>query len=519
LTEKRRKKDLILLFILLFIFFLTFYKIFQVSAKELEGTILNVNGDIVEFNLGSKNGLAEGDEGLIRLSITVNGNPMVLDIAKIKIIKVKEDISKARITQKTSDVQSGYTVVFPHIEVADVPTIAPTPIELPTIVPEPTEIPTSVPVPTQVPTAVPVSTQVPTAVPVPTEIPTSVPVSTQVPTAMPVPTEIPTAVPVPTEIPTSVPVSTQVPTAVPTPTPDVSMAKVEINSEPTRARVYIDGCLVGRTPLKLKDIMPGTYIITVTTEDLMWEEQISLVSGNNMFEAKFRRVPYLGMIYIPAGEFVFGSDKPGSSDGPSTTVSLDSYYIDRCEVTMAEYAEFVRATGYKSQGDWEMYFKPGYENYPVVNVTWYDAVSYAEWVGKRLPTELEWEKAARGSDGRTWPWGNEWDNNNCNNTYASDPNMVALMLDMGKGKGPVPAGILEKSMSPYGVFDMAGNVEEWVYDWYNPYPYKPDAEGVVKSIRGGSWYHFQDYAMCYSRNKYAPDKGYNKLGFRCVKDF
>jgi len=406
LTEKSRKKYLLYLFVLLFIFFLTFYKVFQVSAKELEGTILNVNGDIVELNLGSKDGLAEGDEGLIKLSITVNGNPMVLNIGNIKIIKVKEDISKARIIQKTSDVQSGYTVVFPHIEVADVPTAAP------------------------VTTAIP--TELPTIVPTPIELPTIVPQSTEIPTAVPVPTEIPTAVTVPT----------QVPTVAPTPTPDVSNARIEINSEPTRARVYIDGSLVGRTPLKLKDILPGTYIITVTTEDLMWEEQVSLVAGNNMFEAKFRRVPYLGMIYIPAGEFVFGSDEAGSPDGPSTTVYLESYYIDRCEVTMSEYAEFVRATGYKSQGDWEMYFKPGYENYPVVNVTWYDAVSYAEWVGKRLPTELEWEKAARGSDGRTWPWGNEWDNNNCNNTYASDPNMVALMLDMGKGKGPVPAGIL-----------------------------------------------------------------------------
>ena len=514
MSRKRWTFTLIFLVIFVFLFVPVSYNMFFIAfANNLEGKILKVNGEVVEINLGSGDGLVKGTEGLIRLTITANGQPVVLDIAKIKITEVGDSTSKARITRKTSNVQAGYVVIFSNIAaVSPNPTSTPKPVistaipVIPTDTPVPV-IPTSTPVPV-IPTSTPVPVM-PTDTPVPV-IPTSTPVPV-IPTSTPVPV-MPTDTPVPV-IPTSTPVPViPMATTVPPTEKPVAMSgtTVEIKTDPSRARVYLEGALIGRTPLKLTNLVPGNYLMTVTLDDLMWEEQVTINQGDNLLEPKFKRVLYNGMVYIPAGEFIMGSDEQNSSDGPSSKLELGAYYIDRCEVTMAEYAAFIKATGYKSQGSWDMYFKKGYENYPVVNVTWNDARSYAEWAGKRLPTEVEWEKAARGPDGRLWPWGNEWDKNKCINTTTNDKNLLALMLNMGEGKGPVPVGSIEKGMSPYGVMDMAGNVAEWIADWYQPYPYKgPYDKGNVKTIRGGSWYHYEGYTRCYSRIKFAPDKGQN----------
>ncbi|HPZ06547.1 MAG TPA: SUMF1/EgtB/PvdO family nonheme iron enzyme [Candidatus Eremiobacteraeota bacterium] len=493
----------IYLVIFVFTFCIFTYEMFlSVAAKELEGKVSKVSGDIIDINLGSNDGLTEGTEGIVRLKITANGQPVTLDIARIKVTKVTENTCKAKITKKTTNVQAGYIVVFSNIEIAvATPKPTNTPVPLPTNTPVPLPTNTPVPLPTDTPMPLDTPIVVPTSTPEP--LPTSTPEPLPTSTPEPLPTNTPSIV-LPTETPVSVAVMKTI---------------VEVKTDPTRARVYLEGALIGRTPLKLTDLVPGTYLMVVTIDDLMWEEQVTIKAGENLLEPKFKRIPYQGMIYVPGGDFIVGSNEPGSPDGPETKVYLEAYYIDRCEVTMAEYANFVKSTGYKSQGSWDMYFKKGYENYPVVNVSWNDAKSYAEWVGKRLPNELEWEKAARGTDGRIWPWGNQWDKNKCNNTTTNDTSIVSLMLNMGEGKGPVPVGIIEKGMSPYGAMDMAGNVEEWISDWYQPYPYEgPYQSGMVKTIRGGSWYHYEGYTKCSSRNKFSPDKGYNKLGFRCVKD-
>jgi iron(II)-dependent oxidoreductase len=513
LSRKGWTFTLVFSVVFIFLFLPLGYNMFFIAfANNLEGKVLKVNGEMVEIDLGSNDGLTKGIDGIIRLTITANGKPVVLDIAKIKITEVGESTSKARITRKTSNVQAGYIVIFSDISaVSPSPTSTTKPV-IP-VIPTPTDTPVPVmPTPTDTPKPVmptPTDTPVP-VMPTPTDTPVPV---------MPTPTDTPVPViPTPTDTPKpAIPSATPVfPTEKPV---SMSVTTVEIKTDPSRARVYLEGALIGRTPLKLTNLIPGNYLMTVTIDDLMWEEQITINQGDNLLEPKFKRIPYIGMVYIPSGEFTMGSDEQNSSDGPSSKLELGAYYIDRCEVTMAEYAAFIKATGYKSQGAWDMYFKKGYENYPVVNVTWNDARSYAEWAGKRLPTEAEWEKASRGPDGRLWPWGNEWDKNKCINTTTNDKNLLALMLNMGEGKGPVPVGSVEKGMSPYGAMDMAGNVAEWIADWYQPYPYQgPYDKGNVKTIRGGSWYHYEGYTRCYSRIKFAPDKGQNQVGFRCVKD-
>jgi len=184
------------------------------------------------------------------------------------------------------------------------------------------------------------------------------------------------------------------------------------------------------------------------------------------------------------------------------------YYIDITPVTNNQYKDFVDATGYASQGSWEKAFKTGKEDLPVVNLTWNDASAYAEWAGKRLPTEAEWEKASRGGDGRIWPWGNIWDENKLNS----------------KEKGPghkTAVSTYDKGASLYGVLDTVGNVWEWTADWYLPYPYEgpyTKKEGDTKVIRGGSYKDGKDKCQCSSRMGGYPENKSSFRGFRCAKD-
>jgi len=179
------------------------------------------------------------------------------------------------------------------------------------------------------------------------------------------------------------------------------------------------------------------------------------------------------MILIPEGEFIMGtSDEqieellrqfPGwnreqfADEQPQHRVYLDDFYIDKYPVTNTQFEQFVKATGCKSEGDWRGYYRKGKEKHPVVNVSWNDANAYCKWAGKRLPTEAEWEKAARGADGRIWPWGNVWDKRKCNSLDR---------LDSGTGT-TTPVGSYPAGASPYGVMDMVGNVLEWCTDWHD----------------------------------------------------
>jgi formylglycine-generating enzyme required for sulfatase activity len=163
------------------------------------------------------------------------------------------------------------------------------------------------------------------------------------------------------------------------------------------------------------------------------------------------------MILIPAGEFIMGSPEGEGDDDehPQHNVFLNAFYIDKYEVTNAQYKQFMDATGHKAPGYWDNE-RVNQPNQPVVGVTWHDAVAYARWAGKRLPTEAEWEKAARGIDGRKYPWGNEWDGSK----WSSGSGSVVY-------KSAAPVGSFPEGTSSYGVMDMAGNVWEWCADWYD----------------------------------------------------
>jgi len=255
--------------------------------------------------------------------------------------------------------------------------------------------------------------------------------------------------------------------------------------------------------------------------------------------------PPAGMILISAGEFLMGS-KTGEGDRdehPQHKVHLNAYYIDTHEVTNTQYHQFWLADGgtkskhtpasYGSSymiGDWPEVAKTK-PNYPVVGVTWYDASAYAKWAGKRLLAEAEWEKAARGTEAKAWPWGNDFQSE-LSVSGDAEQNPVSKIhsnrRDGGDGydNTTAPVGNYQTGASPYGVCDMAGNVWEWVTDWYGEdyyasnsrsNPQGPDA-GKMKVVKGGSWNNREHNQRCANRYYCYPDSWGNTLGFRCAKD-
>jgi sugar-specific transcriptional regulator TrmB len=197
------------------------------------------------------------------------------------------------------------------------------------------------------------------------------------------------------------------------------------------------------------------------------------------------------MQLIPGGYFYSGSDLNAKK------LFLDSFLIDKTPVTNIQYQKFIKETGYHAPESWKnKQITKGQENHPVVSVSWYDATAYANFVGKRLPTDEEWEKSARGNDKRIYPWGNNFDENFCN------------VLRKNKGTTPVEKYTLGKSY--YGVYDMAGNTWEWT-----------DTEADEKKsriIKGGSWSDNENTAQCFYKTTEYIDKKYDNLGFRCAKD-
>ena len=165
------------------------------------------------------------------------------------------------------------------------------------------------------------------------------------------------------------------------------------------------------------------------------------------------------MVEIPAGEFILGSNQGGYNEKPQHVSMLETYWIDQYEVTYQQYMEFVEATGHRQPGPPSRYARKLEAlrglNQPVTYVSWSDADAYCRWKGMRLPTEKEWEKAIRGSDGRTWPWGEGRDGFPANFDGEEDGYEVTA-----------PVGTFSQDQSMYGVYDGAGNVMEWVDDWY-----------------------------------------------------
>ncbi|MBM4045912.1 MAG: hypothetical protein FJ279_12410, partial [Planctomycetes bacterium] len=249
-------------------------------------------------------------------------------------------------------------------------------------------------------------------------------------------------------------------------------------------------------------------------------------------EAKAREKTPPGMVYVPPGEFIMGSDPDeivkeltkvyGASaaaaarqvfgfddETPRSVVYVDGFYIDKCEVTNADYKKFVDATNGRAPAGWpDGKIPEGKENHPVTHVTWHEAAEYAKWAGKRLPTEAEWEKAARGTDGRLYPWGAEFDSLKCNTKEA----------DVGS---PTEVGKYLEGQSPYGCLDMAGNVYEWTADWYEPYPKSSftlaNPGEKMKVLRSSSFRDERIFAHAANRFEYAPSKSQAIAGFRCAQ--
>ncbi len=219
------------------------------------------------------------------------------------------------------------------------------------------------------------------------------------------------------------------------------------------------------------------------------------------------------MIAIPAGEFTMGSDH--EVERPPHSVFVGVFEIDKLEVSNQEFERFVRETGHVTEAEkagdtsWRYYAK-NKPQHPVVKVTWNDANAFCQWAGKRLPTEAEWEKAARGADARSYPWGNQWDAAKANAREAGNRGTTAV--------GSFPAGA-----SPYGVLDMAGNVSEWTSDWFQPYPGYPGGDGDAqyfgekfRVIRGGGWFD-QDLVRTTARSSSSVTLANDDVGFRCVR--
>lgn len=224
---------------------------------------------------------------------------------------------------------------------------------------------------------------------------------------------------------------------------------------------------------------------------------------------------YSDMALVPAGEFYMGSNDWWPKSQPEYKANLRAFYMDKYEVTNKRYKTFVDSTGKPAPNHWIGGNIPASrEDHPVVFVSWQDADEFCRWEGKRLPTEQEWVKAARGTDKRSFPWGVKFDREKGNTPQYGN-------------EGTMPAGSFENGKSPYGVYDMAGNAWEWVDDWFKPYPGNnhPDENygEKYKVLKGGSWYDCTYYkcgisAPIYNRIFFNANTRNNNFGFRCAKD-
>jgi formylglycine-generating enzyme required for sulfatase activity len=252
-------------------------------------------------------------------------------------------------------------------------------------------------------------------------------------------------------------------------------------------------------------------------------------------DTRIRPADGMTMVHVPGGEFRMG--RTWSLQDRVHTVELDAFWIDQTEVTNGQYVQFLNVLGahtgacggrdcvetqvedryshilLRSQ-DGRYVVERGFENHPITQVSWYGAQAYCTWAGGRLPTEAEWEKAARGTDGRAYPWGNE--SPDCDKAQYGDC-----------GEATIPVGSRPAGISPYGVLDMAGNVWERVADWYDPAyygssqaqnPQGPDSE-VRKVFRGGSWGYPPAFLRTTDRARNRPTYAGFNVGFRCAQTY
>ncbi|GBL40103.1 MAG: SUMF1/EgtB/PvdO family nonheme iron enzyme [Nitrospira sp.] len=242
------------------------------------------------------------------------------------------------------------------------------------------------------------------------------------------------------------------------------------------------------------------------------------------------------MVRIPVGPFLMGSDKKVDRNAypaelPQRTIHLDAYEIDQFEVTTVQYLKYALAKDLPPLIDWQYdggNFQETMASHPVMHVSWADADAYCKWAGKRLPTEAEWERAARGEDGRIYPWGNQpaglsranFGRTGLSGPVRDRPERLVLYPPI------ISVDKYDNAVGPYGTFQMAGNVAEWVADWYDKDYYKtaPDRNpkgpenGTQKSFRGGGWIDSTPSVRGAQRNGTDPSTKMNWMGFRCARD-
>jgi len=222
---------------------------------------------------------------------------------------------------------------------------------------------------------------------------------------------------------------------------------------------------------------------------ILWLIAIFTLSGCNRL--------HKDMALVPEGEFIMGSNMGEQDEGPERKLSLNAFYIDIFEVTNEQYRQFIKQTKHREPIDWMVYGYPeNKKDHPIVFVSFDDASEYCKWQGKRLPTKEEWEKAARGTDGRIYTWGNEFDSSKTNTSLSG---IV----------GTTKIGAYENGKSPYGLYAMAGNVWEWT---------NSDYDEKRKVVKGGSWGLSHRFAQTFIRIGYKPNTRINNLGFRCAKE-
>lgn len=222
-----------------------------------------------------------------------------------------------------------------------------------------------------------------------------------------------------------------------------------------------------------------------------------------------------GMVYIPQGYFQMGTSSGKEDAKPVHFVFTPGYYIDKYEVSNKKYAAFMQATGHPAPKFWEdsRFNDP---DQPVVGVSWHDAMAYAKWKGRRLPTEAEWEKAARGNDGRLWPWGKKFD---------KGINFFFLNIFGENDNYPytAPVNYYHSGVSPFGLYNTAGNVWEWCLDWYDENYYRvspeinpegPQGPLKMKVLRGGSWINSIEGVKIVNRARNLPHIKNEIYGFR-----
>jgi formylglycine-generating enzyme required for sulfatase activity len=281
-----------------------------------------------------------------------------------------------------------------------------------------------------------------------------------------------------------------------------SVATIEVISQPSGAAIWLNNRRIReRTPTRVP-LKPGDYTVAVHSDGYIMSEKLITLGPAETKRVELTMKPGnapAGMVLVPAGKFIFGDDEAAPDERPQSEVELKAFYIDKYEVTNAQFKEVFP----------DHKFEDGDELLPVTGVSYDEAIEYARALDRRLPTEMEWEKAARGTDGREYPWGDAYDRGRA-------------AVERSKNSDPDKVGSHLTGNSVYGCADMAGNAYEWTSDIYRAYEGNPDVTKEYgqsyRVLRGGSYLKSAYDARCARRHYDRPDAERVDYGFRCAKD-